>query len=80
MSQAIKQVTQMSGWQEILEIFEEEITSNANTSHIKEHLSPDHIKFEVMSRNKASKIVRNVLKKVQRASSIEPLKEKISYK
>ena len=80
MSIAIKQIVQMSGWEEIKEIFDKEILSNADTSHIKETLSPEHIKMEVMSRNKASKIVRNALKKIQRMADADTLKDKVVYR
>jgi len=80
MSLAIKQTIQTGGWDEIKELFENEILNNSDTKNIKESLSPEHIKLEVMSRNKASKIVNRVLEKIQRIADADEIKQKITYR
>ena len=80
MSIAIKQIVKTEGWNEILKMFNKEIENNLDTRNIKETMSAEHIKLEVMSRNKASKIVNRVLKKIQKIVNTEPLKDKVSYR
>ena len=80
MSIAIKQLIQTAGWVEILDLFNSEILNNTDTKNIKETSSPEHIKLEVMSRNKASKTVLRVLRKIDRIANAETIKPKTIYK
>lgn len=75
---SIKSIIETNEWQEIMAVFEKEILNNTDTKNIKETLSPEHIKLEIMSRNKAAKIVKRVLNKLNKM--VEMPKEKIIYK
>jgi len=64
----------------IKEFFNKEILNNARTQNIKENLSAEHIKLEVMARNKANKIVERALKKIERMINAPIEKKKIVYR
>jgi len=76
----IKNTTQTAGWQEILDLFYAQMAATQNTQNIKQTLSAEHIKLEVMSRAKAVKIVQRVLKQIDKIANAEELKPKVVYK
>jgi hypothetical protein len=80
MSSNIKNTTQSAGWQEILDLFYAQMSDTQNTQNIKQTLSAEHIKLEVMSRAKAVKIVQRVLKQIDKIANAEELKPKVVYK
>lgn len=76
----LKSTIDSQGWSEVMEIFDKEILNGTDTKNIKETLSPEHIKLEVMSRNKAHKIVKRALNKIYKIANGAELKEKVIYK
>ena len=73
-----KDLVNSEEWKELKDIFEKEIIDNAKTQNIKETLSAEHIKLEVMSRNKACKIMRRALRHIEKMS-FDNTKNKIIY-
>lgn len=81
MDLALKQLVESAGWLEAKKMFEKEILGLTDTKNIKETLSAEHIKMEIMAMNKASKTVTRVLKKIQTLADNEMIiKNKQSYR
>lgn len=77
---AIKQLVKTKGWQEVLNVFDEEITKSLIPENFHtEGKTPEVIAVECMARERASKLVKAVIGRITSAGNETDL-EKQSYK
>jgi len=80
MSQRIKAILDTPGWKEIKQYFQEESDKSLNTSSIKESNTAEHIKLEVMARNKVASIIIRVLKRIDKIENASKPIPRVSYR
>lgn len=76
----LKLTIESMGWQEVMEIFDNEILNCTDVKNISTKQTPESFMLEAMARTKAAKTVKRAMAKILRLANQEETQKRITYR